>query len=67
MRSREQELEQNYPTIAWREPQETEVFGGRKGYLCRFCIAMHGFKARSDQSQIRTYDEVARHIAEAHR
>lgn len=64
----EQHLEEKYPSIEWREPFPLEIVGGRKGFACRFCIALIGY--RPDKNQLPGFsenrEEVTQHIEKEH-
>src|SRR5260370_34090 len=49
MMSREAELVERFPEIDWREPIPLTVIGECKGFGCRFCIAIYGYKPAENQ------------------
>jgi hypothetical protein len=40
------ELEKDFPTIAWRVPMPVQWSGGTR-YACRICVANYGLKRNS--------------------
>jgi hypothetical protein len=62
------DLDKRYPWIDWLEPIPLTVIGGRKGYGCRVCIALAGYKPIEDLMPgfNEKREEVVAHIAKEH-
>lgn len=61
----EQQYEQNYPWISWRDPQLI-VTGNGQGLACRYCVALHGLRGSEVGNLPQTYEEFERHMADFH-
>lgn len=66
-KTREQELEEQYPDIKWREPVIlVGIHTGTQRFGCRFCIAMHGLKAGELFKLPLVAEAIERHIEKEH-
>lgn len=64
----EQRLVNQYPSIAWLEPQLVTIPGRISGLTCRFCTALHGLKASEiSRTGFATVEEFRRHVDQMHR
>ena len=61
-----EQLEQQYPWIAWRKPREVKVLGRPMRYACRVCIALSGLPAAEVTDQFRCEEATRQHINEVH-
>lgn len=66
--TKERRLERLYPWIEWRVPVPLEIVGRMRGFGCRFCIAMIGYKPAENQlpGYHETEEETLEHIKQQH-
>ena len=61
-----EQLEQQYPWIAWRKPLQVKMLGRPMRYACRVCIALSGLPTVQVRDQFRCEEATRQHITAVH-
>lgn len=61
------ELRKMFPEIKWDTPVRVQVVDEPPRFLCRYCIAKEGLKAREVQSRGGGYEDIVAHIESEHK